>query len=149
MLKKFLKNEKGLTLVELLAVIVILGIVAAIAIPSIGSIIQKSKEDAVKADAITVINAAKTYVAANGVPAVATGNTLPVISDTDLSKYVSTVKLNTGYKVEVSTDGLNYTITATSASNAAGAVVLTFTKASIQNINDDKTYGTTRTIPAQ
>lgn len=34
--KKLLKNEKGLTLVELLAVIVILAIIAAIAVPAIG-----------------------------------------------------------------------------------------------------------------
>ena len=34
-LKKRIKNEKGLSLVELLAVIVILAIVAAIAIPAI------------------------------------------------------------------------------------------------------------------
>ncbi len=40
-LKKLLKNQKGFTLVELLAVIVILGIIAAIAIPSIGNIIDK------------------------------------------------------------------------------------------------------------
>lgn len=67
MMKKFLKNEKGLTLIELLAVIVILGIIAAIAIPSIGGIIQKSREDAVKADAIQVLNAAKVYMASNNV----------------------------------------------------------------------------------
>lgn len=36
-IKKLLKNQKGFTLVELLAVIVILGIIAAIAIPSIGA----------------------------------------------------------------------------------------------------------------
>ncbi len=42
-LQKRLKNEKGLTLVELLAVIVILGIIAAIAIPSIGNIITEFK----------------------------------------------------------------------------------------------------------
>ena len=35
-LVKRLKDQKGMTLVELLAVIVILGIIAAIAIPSIG-----------------------------------------------------------------------------------------------------------------
>ena len=39
-LQKRLNNEKGLTLVELLAVIVILGIIAAIAVPSIGGIIR-------------------------------------------------------------------------------------------------------------
>ena len=40
---KFSKNQKGLTLVELLAVIVILGVIAAIAVPSIGGIIANSK----------------------------------------------------------------------------------------------------------
>ena len=42
-LQKRLKNEKGLTLVELLAVIVILGIIAAIAVPSIGNIVENSR----------------------------------------------------------------------------------------------------------
>lgn len=46
-MKKWLKNSKGLTLVELLAVVVILGIVAAIAVPAIGKTISNSK---VKAD---------------------------------------------------------------------------------------------------
>ena len=54
-LQKRLKNEKGLTLVELLAVIVILGIIAAIAVPSIGGIIQDSRVKAVKADAQNVL----------------------------------------------------------------------------------------------
>jgi len=43
---KLLKNQKGLTLVELLAVIVILGVIAAIAIPSIGGVIKSSKLNA-------------------------------------------------------------------------------------------------------
>lgn len=59
--KKLLKNQKGLTLIELLAVIVILAIVAAIAVPAIGNIIQNSKYNAVKADAINVLNAANIY----------------------------------------------------------------------------------------
>ncbi|MEK8128606.1 prepilin-type N-terminal cleavage/methylation domain-containing protein [Paenibacillus filicis] len=45
-LKLFRKNEKGLTLVELLAVIVILGVIAAIAVPSIGGVIQNSRINA-------------------------------------------------------------------------------------------------------
>ncbi|MBP3038110.1 type II secretion system protein [Bacillaceae bacterium Marseille-Q3522] len=58
-LRKYCKNERGLTLVELLAVIVILGIVAAIAVPSIGGIIDKSRDDATVAEALQIINAAK------------------------------------------------------------------------------------------
>lgn len=49
-MKKWFKNSKGLTLVELLAVIVILGVIAAIAIPALGGTIQNSKE---KADVAT------------------------------------------------------------------------------------------------
>ncbi|WP_027409470.1 prepilin-type N-terminal cleavage/methylation domain-containing protein [Anoxybacteroides tepidamans] len=59
MLKRFLKNERGLTLIELLAVIVILGIIAAIAIPTIGNIIDNSKKDAHVANAEEIINAAR------------------------------------------------------------------------------------------
>lgn len=64
-LQKKLENEKGLTLVELLAVIVILGIIAAIAIPSIGGIIENSRVKAVKADAQTILSAANMYFAEN------------------------------------------------------------------------------------
>ncbi|WP_433743439.1 prepilin-type N-terminal cleavage/methylation domain-containing protein [Falsibacillus pallidus] len=64
---KALKNQKGFTLVELLAVIVILGIIAAIAIPSIGGIIDKSKADAHKSNALQIIAAAKLAVAGNDV----------------------------------------------------------------------------------
>lgn len=62
-LKKKLKDQRGLTLVELLAVVVILGIIAAIAVPSITGIIQKSREDAVRADAVMALDAAKLYLA--------------------------------------------------------------------------------------
>jgi type IV pilus assembly protein PilA len=62
-LKKRLKEQRGLTLVELLAVIVILGIISAIAVPSIGGLINKTKDDAEVAEAIQIINAAKLYVA--------------------------------------------------------------------------------------
>lgn len=64
-MKKFiqnkLKDQKGLTLIELLAVIVILAIIAAIAIPAIGNIIENSRLSAVKADATNTISAANIY----------------------------------------------------------------------------------------
>ncbi|MGG3798286.1 type II secretion system protein [Metabacillus fastidiosus] len=63
MMKKLVKNQRGLTLIELLAVIVILGIIAAIAVPAVNAIMNKSKEDALVLEARNVVNAAKMYVA--------------------------------------------------------------------------------------
>jgi type IV pilus assembly protein PilA len=56
---KLLKNQKGLTLIELLAVIVILGIIAAIAIPSVNTIISNSKKKAQIENARALIDAAR------------------------------------------------------------------------------------------
>ncbi|GAJ57996.1 prepilin-type N-terminal cleavage/methylation domain-containing protein [Geobacillus thermoleovorans] len=101
MLKRIIKNERGLTLIELLAVIVILGIVAAIAIPAIGGLINKSKDDAKIAEGIQIINAAKLYMTAN-TPA----NFPHTLSKTELDSYLDNVK-DQDYEVEVSKDGVN------------------------------------------
>lgn len=55
-------NEKGLTLIELLAVIVILGIVAAIAVVSITNVIQKARDQAFVGNAIALKEAADFYI---------------------------------------------------------------------------------------
>jgi len=60
-----LKDQKGLTLIELLAVIVILAIIAAIAIPAIGNIINNSRVGAVKSDFINAIAASELYLLDN------------------------------------------------------------------------------------
>ncbi|SHF78762.1 type II secretion system protein [Ornithinibacillus halophilus] len=58
-LKKKFKQQKGFTLVELLAVIAILGIIVAIAVPTIGNIVSNSEEDALKANEELITNAAR------------------------------------------------------------------------------------------
>ena len=60
-IQKKLKEQKGMTLIELLAVIVILAIIAAIAIPAIGGIIENSRVGAIKSDAQNIMSAGELY----------------------------------------------------------------------------------------
>lgn len=60
-MKALLKNRKGVTLVELLAVLVILGIIAAIAIPTIGNLIDNSRQRAAEAEWTNIQEAARLY----------------------------------------------------------------------------------------
>ena len=53
-------NKKGFTLVELLAVIVILAVVMLIGITSMGPIMANSRKSALRSDGLDLMNAAKT-----------------------------------------------------------------------------------------
>ena len=54
-----MKNKKGFTLVELLAVIVILALIMSIAIVSIGGVLKSSRESTFKETALSIINGVK------------------------------------------------------------------------------------------
>lgn len=60
-IKQLLKKEGGFTLVELLAVIAILGFIVAISVPLVGNVVSKSKTETDKAKLELVIDAAKLY----------------------------------------------------------------------------------------
>ncbi|HZG12871.1 MAG: prepilin-type N-terminal cleavage/methylation domain-containing protein [Kurthia gibsonii] len=112
LLNKKLKNEKGLTLIELLAVIVILAIIALIAIPAIGNIISNSKSKAILSDATTIVAGAKTAIADGA--CTASGTTATCTAD-QLKDYVEGLKvaMNDGATTgdQVVKSGDTYTIT--------------------------------------
>lgn len=56
------KNHKGITLIELLAVIVVLGIISSIAIPTMTNLVQLSKDRAMVGNAHALKDAASLYV---------------------------------------------------------------------------------------
>ncbi|NDI35404.1 prepilin-type N-terminal cleavage/methylation domain-containing protein [Chengkuizengella sediminis] len=61
-IQNMFKQEKGLTLIELLAVIVVLGIIAAIAVPSISGLIEGVEEDGRAALAHQIYEAGRLYL---------------------------------------------------------------------------------------
>ena len=58
-------NKKGISLAELLAVIVIMGIVAGIATPLIGPILEKQDSMQIEQDAKAILKALDTYCSVN------------------------------------------------------------------------------------
>ena len=62
---KMKQNSKGMTLIELIITLGIVGILAAIAIPSFGRIIKNVKEQAVLTTANQIIDIMQTYILMN------------------------------------------------------------------------------------
>ncbi|WP_114569919.1 prepilin-type N-terminal cleavage/methylation domain-containing protein [Exiguobacterium flavidum] len=77
-----MRDERGLTLVELLVVVVILGIIAAISVIAVGNLIENSRKDAQVANAKQLVNAAKLYVSSESVTPSASGVSLYYVGDT-------------------------------------------------------------------
>ena len=62
---KLLKNQKGMTLIELMAVVVIIGIIVAIAIPLVAGAVNKSRGGADSATDKAVFEATQRYIIDN------------------------------------------------------------------------------------
>jgi type IV pilus assembly protein PilA len=126
--KSIKENEEGFTLIELLVVIIIIGILAAIAIPVFLNQRKKAVDASTKSDLRTVANEMETYYVDNqAYPASvtqssgnATGNSIAVNSA------ASAISLSSGNVVTVlnNTNATAYCITGSNAkgSTTGGAV---------------------------
>lgn len=137
-LQKKLKEQKGMTLIELLAVIVIIAIIAAIAIPAIGNIIENSRYSAVKSDATNVLAAANIYFTENPQEATAT---------VGIATLKSSGYLQSAGKFDGFTDAQSYVTKGNPNSLTSPAITysgtkkVTFSNASVDNINKDTVKG--------
>lgn len=135
MLNKMMKNKKGFTLIELIVVIAILGILAAVLVPSIGNYITRANNSAAQSNAKAVQSSALRIVTDIQVGAIAT----PASADA----FAALVAADTGLAVSAgstapSSDGLVINCTATDFTaiySRKGSSVGTMTKGGVWTLS--------------
>jgi type IV pilus assembly protein PilA len=125
-------NNKGVTLVELLIVIVVLGIISAFAIPAVGTIVENAERSSVANDALMVENAARLYCQDNYDDPDCDGNG-DVLTWSEVFTYVD--GLNESLYTETSAGGVNETSDTIATLDANGDWTVTLTAES------GETYG--------
>lgn len=76
-----MKNNKGFTLVETIAVIIILGVILSIAVPSITNVVKSTNKNRMISDAETFISEVKEYVESDTIGNTSDTYTLENIKD--------------------------------------------------------------------
>ncbi len=106
------RSNKGFTLIELLIVVVIIGILAAIAIPKFAATKQKAYVAAVKTDLKNLTTAEEGYAASNGGAYLTLGSAGPNPSDSLTTLHYLP---SGGVTVTLAPDGTGWSATATHA----------------------------------
>jgi type IV pilus assembly protein PilA len=120
--ERMAKSEEGFTLIELLVVMLIIGILAAIAIPSFFNQREKAQDADAKADARTAQTAMETYATEKGgVYTAVTPALLRAIEPTLPSDLAASSTAADAYSVTAtSKTGRTFTITRTTGTGAIG-----------------------------
>ena len=139
-LRARIQDEKGFTLIELLVVILIIGILAAIALPAFLNQREKAQDSTAKSDARTAQTAMETYYTDNQTY-VGADKTKLIAIEPALGN-VTTLDLGTpavdGYTITVTSGGSNkvkYSIT-----NAKGVVTRACDQQNVGGCGDKKTW---------
>src|SRR5579862_1921774 len=121
-LRQRTENERGFTLIELLVVILIIGILAAIAIPSFLNQKSKASDAAAKELAHSMQVATETYATDNS-------GSYAGLSLQILNQYEATIQTSSGngnaYASAATGTGTGYTITATSTDGNTFSIIRT------------------------
>ena len=135
--KSMNEKDKGFTLIELLVVIIIIGILAAIAIPVFMNQRKKAVDSGIKSDLRTVANEIETYYtdyqkypATTDVTATsATSNSFIIGTGTD----ATTIKLTAGNEIKYTLDtgGESYSIVGFNTKGTANSATKVFKYSSI------------------
>jgi type IV pilus assembly protein PilA len=128
-LRQRAQSEKGFTLIELLVVILIIGILAAIALPAFLNQRQKAQDVNAKSDVRTAQTAMETFYTDNQTYAGATPAVLQGIEPALQNAYLLATTPNgtTGYSISVTSKSNNHNVF--TISNASGVVTRTCTVA--------------------
>lgn len=136
-MKSLHKKVKGFTMIELLVVITILGLIAAVAVPSYNDYVKKTRRKDAQGDLVNLSNAMERYFTANNTYATATigtGGIYPNASPIDgNTKY---------YNLSISaSNATSYTLTATPTGTQSGngRLILDSTGTKVWNTKDDGT----------
>ena len=102
-----MKNNKGFTLVETIAVIIILGVVLSIAVPSITNVVKSTNKNRMISDAETFISEVKEYVESDTIGNTPSDNKYKLV---DIKTKLSKSPYGKEYKKNSYVDITNYSV---------------------------------------
>ena len=102
-----MKNNKGFTLVETIAVIIILGVILSIAVPSITNVVKSTNKNRMISDAETFISEVKEYVESDTIGNTPKDNKYKLV---DIKRKLSKSPYGKEYKKNSYVDITNYSV---------------------------------------